>query len=332
MMDSTSFLIGDGSARLMHSYNETESFAQQLIAEDNVTASLEVYDDIRDCIDHKLKVSVTTRQEIDWIFYKYKKEVYDIFGYTELKSAWMQGVPMKVEDLVVDDADKYLIDYLVNTETDLYTWKQLAKLQACANMGISYVRFITEHDCPICKATNGKIISVENLTRLLCRSGHVTHAICPCDIVPVLYREKHEGVLAGHSDEEIITWGVHDALHVPKELLVNTELHDLVADMPWLEVDFVNMSEWCIQNIIGSPKGLVVHAEDETLYVHNSYVGMLTPVDYLRSFLANDVVCDKLDKDAIRSAPSFWLDGKLVVKVNDHYYNENTGGRMKRDV
>jgi len=322
------FLIGDGSARLMRDYTDDKSQASQLMADD-ASPKLVVRDDLEDYVDPALEVRVDTRAEIDYAFYSYKREAYDIYRYTELKSSWMRGQPIKIEDLVVDDADKYLIDYLVSSVTDLYTWKQLAKLQAFANMGVSYARFVTDCECPVCKAADGKIMATENLLRVLCQGGSVTHRLCVCDLQPVVYRERHEGPLVGRLDEPLVTWGLHDALHVPRELLTDCELPTLVADMPHSEVDFVCMPAWAAENGVEDAQGLVAYLEDETLYVHNSYVGESTPVDYLRGFLQMDTVREELDGDTLRAAPSCWLDGQHVVKYQGHYYTADKGKRIK---
>ena len=319
-----SFLIGDGSAKLMTGYVEANSFAHQIAVPDT-HAAINLVNDVDDYADHQLEVLVIDRQEVDYAFHAYKKEVYDVFNYVELKSSWMPGVPIKVEDLVMDDADKYLIDYLINTVSDLYVWKQLAKLQACLSMGIQQVRWVSDHDCPVCRALTGKPFSTEGLLRMLCNGQHVTHTACPCDLLPVIHRESYEGVLEGHLDEPFVTWGVRDLINVPRELLADTELQTLVEDMHWLEVDFVSMPVWCAENDVEDAQGLVVHAEDETLYVHNSYVGGSTPVDYLRNFLTMSPVLNKLGAELLRESPSYWLDGQRVVKHNGQYYDQSTG-------
>lgn len=324
-----SFLIGDGSAKLMDSYNEVDAYANQIIAEDESGTQLVIYDDIEDHVDPALEVRVETREEVDWAFHEYKKEVYDVFGYVELKSSWMRGVPIKIEDLVFDDADKYLIDYLIDSVTDLYTWKQLAKLQACANMGIAHVRFVTNHDCPLCKSATGKIMSVENLLRLLCRGGYVTHRLCHCDLVPVVYRETYSGPLTGHLEESLVTWGGHEVRNAPRELLADPEIRALVGNTPHSKIEFVNMPAWCAEKEIDDFHGLVVHVTDETLFVHNSYVGFSTPVDYLRGFLQEDAATEQLDTDTLKGAPAYWLDGEHVVKHNGHYYSADEGKRIK---
>jgi len=130
-------------------------------------------------------------------------------------------------------------------------------------------------------------------------------------------------------DTEFITWGTRDLLRVPRELLADTGLQTLVASMQWLELEFVNMPVWCAQNSVEDSQGLVVYAEDETLYVHNSYTGASTPVDYLRAFLAQDIVPDKISASVLSSAPAYWMGGQQVVKHEGYYYDILSGKRIK---
>jgi len=324
------FLVGDGSARLMEGYVEDVQLSRQALVMDAVDSLVDIKEDVETYGDSSQTATVSNREDIDAAFYLYKKETYDIFGYVELKSSWMRGVPVKLEDLVLEDADKYLIDYLASTVTDLYVWKQLARLQACLNMGISHVRFQSSHDCAICKSLKGKIISVENLLRVLCRGGNLSHAFCPCDVIPVVYREKYDGALKGALDKDVVIWGDKDLLHVPLELLFEeTGLAGCIdGGFPWIEVDFVNMPLWCEENKIKDSQGLVVYAEDETLYVHNSYVGNSTPVDYLTTFLNSPLVPDTLTEEDKLSAVSYWMDGREVLKHGGHYYAP-TGERLR---
>jgi hypothetical protein len=330
MENYDAFLVGDGSAKLLDSYIEVDSCSRQITnpfnAADEDESFIEIKSDIESLVDDTLSVKLEGREEINFAFYSYKKEAYNLFGYVELKSSQMAGIPIKIEDLVMDDADKYLIDYLSSFVDDLYTWKQLAKLHACSNMGISHVRFVPDHDCPLCKALSGSIVLVDEMIKLLCRGGHFSHPYCPCDLAPVVYRESYSGSLVGQLDKDLITLGDRDFLHVPKELLVSTELEDIAAKLLCPEVDFVNMPQWCRDNKIES-SGLVAYLEDETLYVHNSYIGNATPLDYLNSFIDSESLPSKLmDRN---KADAYWMDGREVLKYKGSYYDHKTLERLK---
>ena len=320
------FLVGDGSARLMRGYVEEETFSRQLVLPDAGDSLFDVKDDLKD-YDIDI-VEISERSDIEWAFHEYKKEVYDIFKWVELKSSRLQGVPIKLEDLVMEDADKYLIDYLVDSVHDLSIWKCLAKLQACVSLNIEHVRVVSGHDCPMCKALSGEIRVVEDLLRLLCRGSHPLHIGAPVDLIPVVYREKYQGPLIGNLDELLVFMGHRDLINVPREIMCYTELNDLGERMSSFEVEFVNLPLWCERNKIKDSQGLVVYVEDETMYVHNSYVGNSTPVDYIKSYLEVNMSLDKLDNDTKHKADAYWMNGREVLKYNGAYYDATSLERI----
>lgn len=313
------FFIGDGSARLLEGYVEEETYSRQICIPEEF---VEVEDDISSQ-SHDV-TELTTRDEVDFVFYTYKKQVYDLFDFLELKSAQLRGIPVKLEDLVLDDADKYLIDYLMATVKDLSTWKSLAQLHACMNMQVPYVQFLSDHNCPLCRASTGTIFRVESLIRSLCTGGQITHSGCVCELFPVLYRESYEGPLDNQMDIEVLTLADRDFLHVPKELYKSGRL-DKFVDVRWPEVDFVNMPKWCSDNKIKDSQGVVVYVEEETMYVHNSYVANRGPVDFLASYLASVPALEQLDD--LTGKDTYLLNGQLVVKHGDHFYDAQTGKR-----
>lgn len=317
-----SFLVGDGSAKLLTSYIEEESRGHQIFIPEEKAFVL-VQDDLPK-VDESSIIQLTTRDEVDWVFYTCKKTLYDLFGFLEIKSrGWMGAV--KFEDLVMDDADKYLIDYLFGTIKDIEIWKQLATLSACQNMGISHVKFFSDHACPLCRASTGSILSVESLLRSLCTGGQVTHSGCGAELFPVLYREKYEGPLT-ELDIELITLGDRDILHAPVEFYRTGKLDEL-SEIHWPEVDFVNMPQWCKDNRVDA-SGVVVYEEDETLYVHNSYVGDMGPLDFISYYVGLSPVKEKLGEVELSVAETYWLNGKSVVKHGRNFYDAKTGERL----
>lgn len=313
------FLIGDGSARLLEGYVEDDSYSKQISLEED---SIPIEDDISNKV-HDI-TELTTRDEIDFVFYQYKKQAYDLFDFVKQKSTMLRGIPVKVEDLVLDDADKYLIDYLIGTVKDLYIWRQLAQLHAYSNMCISQVQFFSKHDCQLCKANLGSIFMSDLLLRSLCTGGNISHPGCDCELFPVVYRESYEGPLANLLEIELLTLADRDFLHVPVELYRSNRL-DRFVDIPIPEVDFVNMPKWCSDNKIKDSSGLVVYSEEETLYVHNSYVGDKGPIEFLDMYFGSDIVPSRLTDFAGKD--QYLLDGKLVVKHGGYYYDAETGMR-----
>lgn len=321
-----SFFVGDGSASLMEDYREQALQTSQIVDEGDVGDLLDVCDDIADyAMD---EIQLTSREDIDWAFHAYKKEVYDLFDWVSVKSHQMAGVPIKLEDLVLDDADKYLIDYLAKDVSNLYTWKCLAKVQACINLGVRYVRVFHAHDCPLCNSLSGTIYPSESLLKSICQGTTLSHPGAPIDVIPAIYRESYQGPLAGRLDLALVNQGHKDVLNVPRELMCYESFESVIASVKFLDVDFVNMPAWCKDNSVAESQGTVVYAEDETLYVHNSYVGNYGPLDYINEFIASNAVPDRLTDAERIAAVVYWLDGREVLKYEGNYYTSDTCERL----
>ncbi len=326
MTDVDNFFVGDGSAKLMNDcYIEEEAHARQIahFSKDSVVAK----DDLSNYVPDE--VSPVSFEDVEWAFHEFKKEAYAYFGYEKIKSRNFGDVPIKVEDLVLDEADKYLMHYLRNRVTDLYVWKNLAYLQAFVEMRVPFVRFEPEHSCVLCDTHRGSILGTQSVLRSLCSGGSISHAHCDSVLFPVIHREKYVGPLEGHLDVEVVLQGEIDLLNVPREYH-SQKLFDLFTeDFPCLDVDFVNMATWCKGNDYPVGKGVVAAIQGETLYVHNSYVMAQGPLDFIAGFLEGHLLPDKVDVSVLEGADQYIIGGNLAVRYNGQYYSPKTGQRLK---
>jgi hypothetical protein len=312
-----SFFVGDGSAKLMDGYlEEMPSLHQQISIPDE--PSIVSVDD-RDRFQAPV---VDVDDNLVWAYTQYKKKAYDIFDFVKIKSDFLFDRPIKLTDLVLEESDRHLIDYLQDKVTDFYAWKAIAELQAYASMSVPAVRFVARHECALCKANNDRIFRVDALLKLLCRGGTISHSYCNCDLFPVVYRETYSGPLSGYLNVDMFIHPISmvEVFDCPVEYY-GPEMDSLLEDLPGIEVVFKDMSS--------EKDNMVVRLEDETLYVHNSYVHNFGPMEFLKQYVQAAPTESSVDPTVLDLNDLYILNGQEAALYKGHYYNIKTGKRLK---
>jgi len=330
-MSVDTFLVGDGSQKLLEKGSPDVSevdYTDQLAVSDSFDP-IDRVDDISLMSGVLEKIEVSSFEDLVWVYQKYKAEAYKYFDFVLVKSLQYSGVPLREEDLVITERDKSLINYLKDRVSDLYIWKNIAYLQAFLEMRITYVVFKPLHACPLCAASKDVWYRVDTLLGRLCEGSALVHDTCDSELFPVVQRELYEGPLLGYLDTEVVALGPVDLVNVPRELLRCTDFRNLLLDFPCLEIEFVDFVEWAAKGVKDLVEGAVACVEGETLYIHNSYVGHLGPVDYIKAFLSDrEELPERLSTSQALDAVRYILGGREVLQFGSAYYHAKTKERL----
>jgi hypothetical protein len=276
------------------------------------------------------KVDVLDAKQYEDLFFAMKKRAFALFGFVDILSSSLGDVPVREKDLVLDDSDHYVIEYLREKITDYFAVSSIATLLAYENMGIHSVKFRQADGCALCKALDGAVYSTGYLVNLLGEGNHVSHGYCACRLEPIIAREVYEGPLSGRLDQPELQVGKRVLRSVPVELAESlgsaaTALPDEITSVVFLDM----RGHLLKASSSRDREGIVALREGETLYVHNSYVGVHGPVEFLRGYFEEKRVSDAVDVAAGGDDEVFYLKGRKAVFRDGKYWDAVTGERLK---
>jgi len=277
------------------------------------------------------KVDVLDVAQYEQLFFAMKKRAFMIFDFMDIRSASLGDVPVREKDLVLDENDHYVMDYLREKVTDYFAVASIATLLAYENMGVYSVKFRQTDGCALCRSLDGSIFPTGYLINLLGEGNHVSHRYCDCKLIPIIQREVYEGPLQGHLDRESVLVQEGQLLRsVPVELESELRMAATLLPEDVHEVSFIDMRVHLFKKEGGFDReGVVAFREGEALYVHNSYVGVHGPVEFLKSYAE-----EQKTPDAVEIAPQaedevFYLGGKKAIFRDGRYWDAATGERLK---
>jgi len=287
---------------------------------------IETHDDLDFFVSERLDILDDAQYETLWLAMKLR--AFEVYHFLDIKSAALGDIPIKERDLVLDENDHYLLDYLRQSVTDYHAVAAIATLTAYENMGIYFARFRQHDGCPVCRALDGSIFETRMLIGLLGSGGHVSHTYCDCQLEPVIWREMYDGPLNGYlCKEEVVHRGTR-IVNMPVEL--ETEILALSEALDLDCIEFVDMKDHLRENMeVKDLAGVVAIQEGSTLFVHHSYVGSFGPSDFLREFAKIDRLPDRISVSSLESAEIYLLAGRRVAKFEGRYWDPVTGERLK---
>jgi hypothetical protein len=330
LQEFDSFFIGDGSKQLM----DIQERRHQLFHVNSFMGSRGEFDKgdvVDDSGDFVCEKSDLPKDKFQEVFFKCKKEVYERFNFIAIKSASRKGKAIREVDLILEDSDLHVIEYLRGKITDKFAVQSVAVFLAYENMGISEVLFRGKDGCALCKVFDGSVFSTYNLTRIFSSGGYIVHPYCNGEFFPVIRRSIYEGSLKDTLNIDTLSIGDRKVYNFPVEY--NYEgFRKLLAELPCGEISFVDFDEY--RNRITSEKdvdSLVVHfnEKENILYIHNEYMGAYGPMDYLKEYLKSEGLPAKISVANFEGLEKYYLDGRTVVMWDGSYWDPVTGERVK---
>lgn len=320
------FFVGDGSAQLI---NEGMlplfgDYSKQITKGSEVEKSFELVDDLGDFCGEVVDVS---NDDVVGVWVESKRKIFEVFNYLSIKSKEYEGVPIRLEDLIYGDDDLYFVDVIKAMGlTDVYLISLIAQLYALEQMGFYEFRFYGVHDCPLCHSAHRGHFNTKVALSTLCSGDLFLHQYCDFDIIPVIKREVYTGPITDLSvDFEINGISVIGA---PKEY--QGEICSYLSNLESVveRIEFVNMPSYCKQNRIENAGGTVSLITDKVIYLHNSYVDNMGPLEFLSFAFSSSKEPEKISLDELKGE-TFFLNGNKVIKYKNHFWNPLTGERIK---
>lgn len=285
-----------------------------------------VEDDLDEFVSEQLEI--LDEEQYEKLFLAMKIRAFNLYHFLDIKSAALGDIPVKEKDLVLDEDDYYILDYLKQAVTDYHAVASVATLTACENMGIYAVRFRERDGCPVCRALDGNIYETRMLIGLIAGGNHVSHPYCDCHWEPVIWRELYGGPLEGYLDVDEVTHRGKKLVNVPVELEI--EIRDLSEKIAFDRIEFVDMKDHLRENLeIEDLEGIVAVVEDDVLFIHHSYVGSHGPADFLREFARIKALPAKISVANLENAEVYLLGGRRVAKWDGRYWDPVTGELLK---
>lgn len=331
MNDFDSFFVGDGSEKLMSMVDKvvSPSIKPRFNPMDGFdvdksinNSKFEVIDDIMEFAEHK--VDISSIKDAEELFFNSKKTVFDMFNFMSIKSSNMRGMAVKEIDIVLDDMDHHIIEYMIGYTKDSFAFKSVAVLMAYENMKIGNAIFVESDGCSLCNSIHGSIISVGKIRSDLVAGGFISHPYCECDFFPVIDRGSYNGPISGSLNIDCMYLGNKEVHNFPTEF--NCEgFKKLISKLSYDKINFINIFEM-FGNVGTNNEDIpVVHYDDddEILYIHNGYISNYSPIDYLIGYINNANSPHKIDVS--RLSDRYYLNGMVVVKHDGKYWNANTG-------
>jgi hypothetical protein len=324
------FFVGDGSVQLI----EKDMMPLFLGKPDQLTnrgklanrsqKSFELVDDTSDFFGEEVNVSGS---EIRDVWSESKQKIFDVFDYMSVRSKQYQGIPIKLGDLVFGDDDLYVLEEVDRLGiSDVYLISSIAQLYAVEQMGFYEFRFYAVHGCPLCHAAHRKHFSTKEVLGVLCSGEVFLHPYCDFDIVPIIRREVYKGAISNlNIDFEINGIYVKSA---PVEYITEIRAYLSNLESNVKTVEFLNLPNYCKQNHVENYGGTVSILSEDSLLIHNSYVDNAGPMEFLSFTLDNKKEPDKIPLDELKGE-IFFLNGKKVIKFQNHFWNPSTGERIK---
>ena len=331
LKDFDSFFIGDGSRSLMSKRSDKINTNSQLMGISSITDLLnnnkEVsYDDCLVDDTESFIPELVVDEPVEPYFCRIKKEVFDSFGFLEIKSKRLEGRPFREIDLLISGDDKYLLNYLQSVGIEDYgVYNAIAQLKALSEMGFTEVRFVQKDCCPICESYDGYVYSLDVALSIVCSGKHLIHRNCICKFIPVIRDRDSCNSLFKVDLPEVY---VGDSLVENLPLEYECELYSLIPSLNCSKVVFVSMKD--LSELVGSNS--LVMKKDDTIYVCVDYLGNYSLLDYLTNWLnlveADIDVTEEID-NKISSGDIYYLNGQKVVEVEGIYFNIDTRERVE---
>ena len=319
----TDFFVGAGSSRLAQNYKVPESYADQLM-EKSEGVEIPVQDDL--ATFEVEKIEITSDETYRILFLSGKKKAYNLFDYLSIKSMHMGGAPRKEEDLILNEDDFQVINELKILTKDYFAVYSLAIMYTYLEMGIGEVQFKQKDNCPLCKALDGSISDLYNTINLVCAGNGITHRYCDGEFLPVIRREQSYGVLDSKLNTTLEDG--KNIINLPVEM--KDKLLGHIEKLPNDIVEFLNIREYMANNNVDDSSGtVVIEDEEDILFVHNSYVGNLGPVDFLEAFRRDEKHLPKVDLRELAGREVLYYKGKKVVELNGKYWSPESGEEVK---
>jgi hypothetical protein len=348
-----SYFVGDGSAALAN-LTKPNDFVSQLAqlftnsSTNSVSQVFEIENDLGMFGELSTNARLINRNgkglakcpssSIAKIFLTTKKATYSTFNYLNLLAEQVGNVPIKEEDLIVTENDQYIIEYLKKNRISKASAENVARLIAFQDMGINQVRYFDECMCPICKVYSGKIFDIDFVMQQVMAGEYLTHPGTG-SYRPVIYRESYTGPLtqAENFNIELLTSHEIEFVNVPIELRHHiTTLLPIILNPcdngvvmcgnPINRVEFVNMSTYLKGQ--SDIDGIVVYREGNVLYVHNSYVGHMGPIEFAEAWVKSNVT-EKVAIKELAKCEKFFVNGTRVAKHRGFYWSLETGEKVQ---
>lgn len=318
------FLVGIGSSsRLDKNYSPLKSYSEQIMSKDEDNISMR-----NDLSRFEVeKVDILNDEMYEKLFVQGKKKAYDVFDYFDIKSKLVGDALCKKEDLILDEDDRQLMNSLKSLNKDYFAIQNLATIYAYIEMGISEVRFKQLDECSMCKSFDKMIFNSSKVVDLLCSGNGVTHRYCDCGFIPVIHRRNSYGILDTKLNADVKLGSV-ELINVPVEM--RDEIIDQANGLSNKIIEFLDIGEYLINNNIKDSSGIVVFEDSEgILFVHNDYVGIFGPVDFLKAFLGSEILSNKIDLKDLKDRETLYYMGKKVVEMNGGYWDQETGNKIE---
>jgi len=334
------FFVGDGSRELMLEQTLTkkkhslESKVRErphasLTGDTQDGVRFEVVDDVEDYIVSRIDISGEDGYRD--AFLMGKKEVYSRFNFLAIKSAAFRGRAVREVDLILEDSDLHIIEYLKEHVKDYYAVRSVAQLVAYESMGIFDVMFQEQDGCSLCLAMGGSILYTRNLIRGFTSGGFLSHPYCDCAFFPVIRRSSYQGLLTPHLNLDSVTVKGTLIHNLPIEYK-SDEFYQMLVELPFDEISFVDMCEY--RNsilLVKDVDNVVIHynEDEEILYIHNDYIGTAGPFQYVSEYLKAAALPAKVSVSNLEGLERYYLDGRTVVLWEGSYWDAGTGERVK---
>jgi hypothetical protein len=287
--------------------------------------SFEVVDDLATFA--RDSVRITDPNQYEELFFSIKRKVYRDFDFFRIISEHMGDIPLTERDMVIVEADQHIIDFLKTGVDDYFAVSSIAYLYALDNMGIDTVRFVGLDDCPICNAYSGLLYNVRSLLQLFTDGQSLTHPFCECEWVPVIFRDRYHGPLQGVLNKSLEIDGMQ-VVDAPVELLSSIK-QELTGIRNVSSVKFLNIYDYLLNesSVSGDSTDVLVVLDLDTLIVHNSYVGIYGPDDFIRLFKQTQSAPPVRDPKSLEGMPIYFIGGRSVYLYEGHYWDSVTGER-----
>jgi len=310
------FLVGDGSKGFLNK-QDLKLSKQLIVSFDSVVPTSDI-----ECIDDLYEFSIDDNlvDDCEYFLFNAKKDIFNKFSFLEKKSKQLKGVPVREKDLILNVDDLYLISYIRDHGYNLEsTLRLLSQLLSYKDMGFVDVKFINIDNCSLCKAYDGSIYNIKELISLIGSGNVFIHKGISCKFIPVIGGKNREeySINIGKGGVEFINFPI--------------EYVDLLTDdlLGLINYKVVEFKDFCkLKNLLS--QDVVFEKDVDTLFVHNDYVGIFSPFDFLIEWLnsKNNELLD-IDIEILKGLDVFYLNGYKVVEYNGVYIDIDTNKPVK---
>jgi hypothetical protein len=314
-----SFFVGEGSKSLLNKKRQYDF--RQLLDNFNVFSSennLLVDEDeilMEEDLSDFSKKSDKVVSYCD-LYFKSKKEAYDIFDFIKIKSKRNFGKPLREKDLILQLDDYNLVDYLEKNKYDLGIVCNLARLKAFFDMGFLEVKFYSSDCCSLCSSNNFNVYKTEGLILSLSNNNFFMHGESSGIFFPVIRNRSAFNVFDGEINKKrFVNRNNVSFFNVPNELFF--VFNDLLNSFSYNSIEKVFFVNFCEDRFFDFSN--FVRERGDSLYIHNGYVDLYGPIDFLFSWLST------LELDIcnfIKNSDNFYyFNGRKVINFDGVYYD-----------